>query len=56
MTTDKDALGPAEHLIQAILTHNDHMVHNRPGIIVEDARQKIGVRWAPVTHKVEDGD
>jgi hypothetical protein len=56
MTTDKDALGPAEHIIQAILTHNDHMVHNRPGIIVEDARHKIGVRWDPVTHKVEDGE
>jgi len=56
MTTDKDTLGPAEHIIQAILTYNDHMVHNRPGIIVEDARHKIGVRWDPVTHKVEDGE
>lgn len=55
MTTDKDTLGPAEHIIQAILTHSDHMVHNRPGIVVEDARHAIGVKWDPVTHKVEDG-
>lgn len=56
MTTDKNALGPAEHIIQAILTHNDHMFHGRPGIVVTDARHKVGVRWDPVTHKVEDGD
>ena len=56
MTTDKDALGPAEHIIQALLTHSDHMVHNRPGIVVIDNRHKIGVRWEPVTHKVEDGE
>jgi hypothetical protein len=56
MTTDKDALGPAEHILQALLTHSDHMVHNRPGIVVEDRRHKIGKRWDPVTHKVEDGE
>ena len=54
MTTDKDTLGPAEHIIQAILSHSDHMVHNRPGIVVEDARSTVGVRWDPVTHRVED--
>jgi len=56
MTTDANTLGPAEHIIQAILSHNDHMVHNRPGIVVEDGRSTVGVRWDPVTHKVEDGD
>ncbi|HUV14917.1 MAG TPA: hypothetical protein VMY18_14835, partial [Acidobacteriota bacterium] len=55
MTTDANTLGPAEHIIQAILTHSDHMVHNRPGVVVEDGRNKTGVRWDPVTHKVEDG-
>jgi hypothetical protein len=29
----REALGPAEHLIQTLLTFNDHMVHNRPGVI-----------------------
>jgi len=47
-------LGPAERLIQALLTNQDHMVHNRPGIIRADARKTIGVRWSPVTHKVEE--
>jgi hypothetical protein len=54
MTTDANTLGPAEHIIQAILSHSDHMVHNRPGIVVEDARSTVGVRWDPVTHRVED--
>ena len=53
MTTDANTLGPAEHIIQAILTHSDHMVHNRPGIIVADARQSTGVRWEPVTQRLE---
>lgn len=48
-------LGPAEKVIQTILTHADHAVHNRPGMVVPDARTNIGVRWEPVTHKVEDG-
>ncbi len=56
MTTDANTLGPAEHIVQAILTHSDHMVHNRPGIVTADAKQKIGVRWDPVTHRVEDGE
>jgi len=56
MTTDANTLGPAEHIIQAILSHSDHMVHNRPGIITMDGRTNIGVKWDPVTHKVEDGN
>lgn len=46
-------LGPAERIIQTILAYSDHMVHNRPGMVVPDASLVIGVRWAPVTHKVE---
>ena len=56
MTTDTNTLGPAEHIIQAILSYSDHMVHNRPGIVSEDARSKLGVRWDPVTHRVEGAD
>lgn len=53
MTTDANTLGPAEHIIQAILTHSDHVYHGRPGVVVADPRQAVGVRWDPVTHKVE---
>jgi hypothetical protein len=52
---NKETLGPAETIIQSLLAYSDHMVHNRPGVIVPDARSKIGVRWDPVTHKEEDG-
>lgn len=49
-----EALGPAERIIQTLLTHADHMVHNRPGIVIPDGRTVTGVRWSEVTHKVED--
>jgi hypothetical protein len=56
MDNNKEALGPAETIIQSLLAHSDHMVHNRPGVVTADARSKTGVRWDPVTHKVrEDG-
>jgi hypothetical protein len=50
-----EALGPAERIIQALTTYMDHVVHNRPGMVVEDARTKVGVRWEPVTWKEENG-
>jgi hypothetical protein len=53
MATANENLGPAERIIQAILTHQDHMVHNRPGMVSTDGRAVLGVRWEPVTHKVE---
>jgi hypothetical protein len=52
---DKENLGPAERILQSVLNYADHMVHNRPGIVVRDARFNVGVRWEYVTHKVEDG-
>jgi hypothetical protein len=56
MTATKETLGPAETIIQSLLAYSDHMVHNRPGLVVPDARSTIGVRWDPVTHKEnEDG-
>jgi hypothetical protein len=51
---NKETLGPAETIIQSLLAYSDHMVHNRPGVVVTDARSKVGVRWDPVTHKVDD--
>jgi len=50
-------LGPAEKIIQALLTHTDHLYHNRPGIVVADRRITTGVRWDPVTWKAgENGE
>lgn len=50
-----EALGPAERILQTLLTHETHMVHNRPGIVTADTRAPSGILWKPVTHKVEDG-
>ena len=47
-------LGPAEKVIQALINPTDHLHHGRPGIVIPDRRKNIGVRWAPVTHKVEE--
>jgi hypothetical protein len=46
-------LGPAERIIQALLSYTDHMQHGRPGYIVPDNRFNVGVRWESVTHKEE---
>lgn len=53
MTTTAENLGPAEQIIQTLLQYTDHMVHNRPGMVVQDRTSKVGVTWSPVTHKVE---
>jgi len=50
-----EALGPAEKIIQALTTYMDHVVHNRPGMVVADNRTKVGTRWEPVTWKEENG-
>jgi hypothetical protein len=55
MATAAEKLGPAEKILQTLLNHTDHMVHNRPGLVTPDARHTIGVRWVPVTHKEENG-
>lgn len=52
---DKENLGPAERILQTVLAYSDHLIHNRPGLIVADARAVVGVRWEPVTHKIEGG-
>lgn len=56
MTTAREDLGAAERIIQTLLGYSDHMVHNRPGMVVTDARHTLGVRWEPVTHKEEGGE
>lgn len=52
--TEKN-LGPAERIVQMMLTHADHLYHGRPGYVVKDT-SAVGVKWHPVTHKVENGE
>lgn len=49
-------LGPAERILQTVLSYSDHAVHNRAGVVVPDHGSVVGVRWLPVTHVVERGD
>lgn len=49
-------LGAAERIINSLLAFKDHMVHNRPGIVVPDGRYNGGARWEPVTYKAENGE
>lgn len=51
-----EKLGPAERIIQTVLTHADHLYHGRPGYVVKDATAAVGVKWHPVTHKLENGE
>jgi len=51
-----ESLGPAERILDTLLTFTDHMVHNRPGVVVADPSQPHGVRWSPATWKMVDGD
>ncbi len=50
-----ETLGPAERILQTLLTHTDHAVHNRSGVVVPDGRTVTGVRWDPATWKEEAG-
>jgi hypothetical protein len=50
----REALGPAERIIQTITSHVDHAMHNRPGFVVADPSQKIGARWQQATW-IEEG-
>jgi hypothetical protein len=51
-----EALGPAERIIQTLTTFQDHIMHNRPGMVVPDGRTRIGMRWEPVIWKEEGGE
>jgi hypothetical protein len=50
---NQESLGPAERIIQSVLTYTDHAVHNRPGIVTVDGRTTVGVKWEFATYKVE---
>ena len=51
-----EALGPAERIIQTITSYVDHAMHNRPGVVTPDARQKAGVRWEQALWVQEGAD
>lgn len=50
---EQNELGAAERVLDAMIRYTDHMVHNRPGMVVAD-NTPVGVQWFPVTHKVEN--
>src|SRR5215831_6434567 len=50
---DHEKIGPAERIIQTVLAYTDHAVHNRPGMVVADPSGVTGVRWIPVTYRLE---
>jgi hypothetical protein len=52
---ENEQLGPAERITNSLLAYNDHMAHGRPGIVEADPSSTVGVRWTPVTHRVEAG-
>ena len=52
---EQESKGPAEVILQSLLSHTDHLYHNRPGMVKQDGRTRIGVSWSPVTHKEENG-
>jgi len=53
---ERNELGPAEVIINALLAYTDHMVHNRPGVVSPDPTSKVGTRWVPATYKAQEGD
>lgn len=50
-----EQLGPAERIVQSLLTFTDHLVHNRPGMVSKDPTSPVGVKWEQVIWKEEDG-
>jgi len=47
-------LGPAEVILQSLITYADHLYHGRPGMVVAD-NSAVGAVWTPVTYKEEEG-
>jgi hypothetical protein len=56
--TDNNAekLGPADRIIQSVLAYTDHMIHNRPGVVMLSSQHDVGVSWSPVTHRMVGND
>lgn len=49
---DKENLSAADRAIQTVLTYTEHAYHGRPGVVTKD-HSVVGVKWQPVTTKVE---
>lgn len=52
----REALGPAERILETLTRHVDHAVHNRPGMVTPAPGTPTGARWQAVTWKEEDGE
>lgn len=48
-------LGPAERIVQTLLSWSDHLVHNRTGVVITDLNRPTGVTWQPAIWKEEKG-
>ena len=48
-----ETLGPAERILQTLTGIVDHMVHNRPGIVIPDQGSPVGAKWEPASWKEE---
>lgn len=48
----QENIGPAERIVNSLLSFNDHLVHNRPGVIVPST-DAIGVTWTQACWKQE---
>lgn len=46
-------LGPAERIINSLLTYTDHLYHGRPGVVTPDATMATGAKWRFATY-IED--
>jgi len=50
-----EKFGPAERIIQTVLTYSDHLRHNRPGCVSPDPTSVTGVKWTYTKWKLENG-
>lgn len=55
MTINQENLGPAERILQTLLTYADHCYHGRVGLVTRDNTNAVGVKWSPVTYREENG-
>lgn len=51
--TVSEKLGPAETIINTLVSLADHAVHNRPGIVATSPSMAVGVHWSPAILKRE---
>jgi len=52
----REALGPAERILETLTRYVDHAVHNRPGMVTPAPETPTRVRWQAATWKQENGE